>query len=87
MVIKGDSLKYLENLKIDMKKVFLSGIAGSIGVKYVGESDTLAGAFEYFTLSQSTYNCLRKDFQLASISTITKLTSKVKKVVLPFLVH
>ena len=51
MVIKGDSLKYLENLEIDMKKVFLSGIAGSIGVKYVGESDTLAGAFEYFTVT------------------------------------
>ena len=51
MVIKGDSLKYLENLEIDMKKVFLSGIAGSIGVKYVGESDTLAWAFEYFTVT------------------------------------
>ena len=39
---------------------------------------TLVRAFEYFVLSRSTYNCLRQDFVLLSISTLTKMTAKVK---------
>ena len=52
-----------------------------MGVTYVGKKrysiDTLVGTFEYFNLPQSTY--LRQDFQLASISTLTKMTCKRKQ--------
>ena len=42
---------------------------------------------EYYILSESTYTCPRQDFQLPRISTITKMTPKVKTVVQSFLVH
>ena len=63
MVILDDSLQYLENLEVDKKKVLLSGIVESMGVTFVGEKrysiDTLVQAFEYFVLSQSTFNNLK----------------------------
>ena len=79
-----DSLQYLGNLEAK-KKVLLSEIVKSMGVTYVGEKrysiDTLVRTFEFFVfvLSQSTYNHQRQDFQLPSISTITKVTSKRKQ--------
>ena len=81
-----DSLQYVEKLEVDKKKLLLSGIVESIVqtyVTYVGEKrysiDILVRTFEYFALSQSTYNHLRQDFQLPSISTMTKMTSKQKQ--------
>ena len=82
MVMIDDSLQYLGNLEAK-KKVLLSEIVQSMGVTYVGEKrysiDTLVRTFEYFVLSQSAYNHHRQDFQLPSISTITKVTSKRKQ--------
>ena len=50
-------------LKVDKKNALLSGIAESVGVTYVGEKrysiDTLVQTFEYFVMSQSTYNHLK----------------------------
>ena len=83
MVIKENSLQYLKDLEIDKKKVLLSGTVESMEVTYVGEKrcsiDTLLRIFEYFVLSQSTYVHPRQDFQLPSISKITKMTSKQKQ--------
>ena len=49
---------------------------------FVGEKnyslEMFIRAFEYFALSRATYNRLRRDFQLPSISTLTHITSKVK---------
>ena len=63
MVIIDDSLQYLENLEVDKKKALSSGIAESMWVAYFGEKRysivTLVQAFEYFVLSQSTYNHLK----------------------------
>ena len=42
--------------------------------------ETVIRAFEYFAMSRATYNCLKEDFQLPSITTLTRLTSKVKSV-------
>ena len=36
-------------------------------------------AFEYFATSRSLYNRLRVDYQLPSVSTLTRITSKVSK--------
>ena len=87
MVIKDDSLQYLENLEVTKKKVHLSGIVESVEVTCVGGKRYNIDSWVYYVLSQSTYNCLRQDFQLPSISTITKMISKVKTVVQSFLVH
>ena len=50
-------------LKVDKKNALLSGIVESMGVTYVGEKrysiDTLVQTFEYFVMSQSTYNHLK----------------------------
>ena len=40
----------------------------------------IARAFEYFATSRSLYTRLRDDFELTSISLLTKLTSKVGNV-------
>ena len=62
MVIIDDPLQYLENLEVDEKKVLSSGIVESLGVTHAGEKrynvDTLVQTFEYFVLSQWTYNHL-----------------------------
>ena len=51
-------------------------------ITYVGEKkysvEMFIRAFEYFALSRATYNRLRRDFQLPSISALTRITSKVK---------
>ena len=53
-------------------------------ILYVGEKkyeiETIVRAFEYFALSRTTYNRIREDFELPSIATLTRLTSKVKSV-------
>ena len=51
-------------------------------ITYVGEKkysvEMFIRAFECFALSRATYNRLRRDFQLPGISTLTRITSKVK---------
>ena len=66
MVVIDDSLQNLENLAVDKEKVLLNGIVESMGLTYVEEKrysiDRLALAFDYFVLTQSTYNHLKKRF-------------------------
>ena len=42
------------------------------------ELDTIVRAFQYFATSRATYNLLRNDYELPSVQTLTRLTSKVK---------
>ena len=42
--------------------------------------DIIIRAFEYFATSRTLYNRLRRDFQLPSITTLTRITSKVSKI-------
>ena len=54
-----------------------------MGLTYVGENkysdETIIRAFEYFALSRSAYNRLREEFELSSVRTITRITSRVNK--------
>ena len=77
-------MQYLDNLEVDKKKFLLCGIVESVKVTYVGEwiqYRYIGSGIEYYVLLQSTCNCLTQDFQLPSISTITRMISKVKTVV------
>ena len=53
-------------------------------VTYLGNKNnstkTIVRAFEYLSLSEEVHNCLRKDFELSRVHTLTRLTSKVKSV-------
>ena len=40
-------------------------------------TETIVRAFEYFAISRSLYERLREDYELPSISLLTKLTSKL----------
>ena len=42
------------------------------------KTETLIPAFKYFTLFRSAYSRMREDYELPSITTLTRLTSKVK---------
>ena len=59
-----DPLQYLENLEVDKEKVLSTGIVESMEHAYVDEKpysiDTLVWASDYFVLTQSTYNHLKK---------------------------
>ena len=43
------------------------------------ECTTIIRAFEYFATSRTLYNRLREDYELPSVKTLTRLTSKVNK--------
>ena len=48
-----------------------------VRIKY--SSDIIIHAFGYYATSQTLYNKLRDDFQLPSLPTLGKMTSKVSK--------
>ena len=52
--------------------------AAPIGTK-IYSTDIIVRAFEYFCTSRALYSKLRNDFKLPSIATLTRLTSKVRK--------
>ena len=52
--------------------------AKTFGTKIYGP-EIIIRAFEYFATSRSLYNRLRVDYQLPSVSTSTRITSKVSK--------
>ena len=52
--------------------------AKTFGTKINGP-EIIIRAFEYFATSRSLYNRLRVDYQLPSVSTLTRITSKVSK--------
>ena len=60
---------------------------GHICLKETMQYRFIGLGFEYYVLSQATYNSPRQDFQLPSISTVTIMTSKVKTDVQSFFVH
>ena len=78
-----ESLRYLNFLEVTRKKDVLHQQLSSMGLTYVGEKkysdETIIRAFEYFALSRSAYNRLRENFELPSVRTITRITSRVNK--------
>ena len=80
-----EAILFLNGLGMDQKKnVMHQQLKSTRDLTYVGEKkyefDTIVRAFEYFALSRTTYKRLREDFELPSIETLTRLTSKVKSV-------
>ena len=74
-------INYLKNLELDRKKTVLHEQCVNMNVKAVGtlkySKETIMRAFEYFACSRALYNRLREDYQLPSVSTLTRLSSKV----------
>ena len=76
-----EALTFLNSCELDNKKnVLLEQVAAMcpipVGSKKYG-METIVRAFEYFAVSRSLYSRLRDDYELPSIATLTRLTSKV----------
>ena len=73
-------IRYLKNMEIDNKKCVLqehlSAMAPTVGKKTYSQELVLR-VFQYFPTSRGLYNQLRIDYQLPSIKTLTRATSKV----------
>ena len=71
-------------MEIDNKKDVLRQQMNSMKACCVGEKkyelNTIIRAFEYFATSRATYKILRNDYELPSVQTLRRLTSKVKNV-------
>ena len=73
---------YLNSMAFDHKKnilsqQFLTMAPKIVGIKY--SSDIVICAFGYYATSWTLYNRLRDDFQLPSLATLGRMTSKVSK--------
>ena len=80
-----EALRFLDSLKTDKKKdVLMQQInamnrSNSINeLKYTPEM--IVQGFEYFAKSRSCYKLLRNDYELPSISALSRLTSKVSNI-------
>ena len=80
----SEMIQYLSELEMTNKKKilfnqhFMTDKKGGNEKLYSPEMTTRA--FEYFATSRPLYSWLQQDFQLPSIHTLTKITSKVGKV-------
>lgn len=78
----AEAIRFLNTKVIGHKvEILLEQVKSMNSLTYVGEkkysAETIARAFEYFAVSRSLYRRLREDYELPSISTLTKITSKV----------
>ena len=73
-------LRYVKSREREQKVNVLLNQLSVSGKKTVGKSiyppEMISRAFEYFCISRSLYDRLCKDFQLPSIRTLTRITSK-----------
>ena len=60
-----------------LSQQFLAMAPKMVGIKY--SSDIVIHAFGYYATSWTLYNRLRDDFQLPSLATLGRMTSKVSK--------
>ena len=77
-----EAVRYLFCLEIDQKKsVLLEQVTSMSSLIQVDDKKytpaVIVRAFEYFVISRSLYKRLREDFELPSIPTLTRITSKV----------
>ena len=79
-----EALRHLYAMEVDRKKMILLQQAECMGKHKQFEQkyspEVIVRAFEYFACSRSLYHRLREDFQLPSITTLKRITSKVSKV-------
>ena len=78
-----EAVRFLDNFSSSRKEDVLHEQAAAMGLKGVGErkysNATIVRAFGYFALSRTAYNRFRQDFELPSISTLTRMTSSAKR--------
>ena len=79
----NEILRYLNNFNISHKKKIVLEHLESMATRTVGKSvyttDIITRSFEYFATSRTLYRQLAKDYQLPSIRTLIRITSKVSK--------
>ena len=73
-----------KSIEVDNKKCVLQGhlsaMAPTVGKRMYSQELTVR-TFQYFATSRSLYNQLRIDYQLPSIKTLTRITSKVSALI------
>jgi hypothetical protein len=78
-----ENIRFLNCLELDDKKEIIQQQLQAMGTQHVGKplynSEIIIRAFQYFATSRSLYQRLRQDFQLPSVQTLTRITSKVAK--------
>lgn len=79
-----ENVRFLSSLELSDKKQIIQQQLQAMGTRKVGKPlytpDIMIRAFGYFATSRSLYHRLRVDFQLPSVQTLTRITSKVAKV-------
>ena len=65
----------------------MQAMRGNGGNKSLYSAEMLVRAFSYFVVSRSLYQKMRKDLQLPSIATLTRITSCAKKMLIKFDQH
>ena len=79
----AEAIRYLINVELSIKKQVIVESLSSMKVLSIGDtlysSNTIVRAFEYFSVSRALYKRIRNDYQLPSVSTLQKLTSKASK--------
>ena len=79
----AEAIRYLTNIELSIKKQVIVESLSSMKVLSIGDtlysSNTIVRAFEYFSVSRALYKQIRNDYQLPSVSTLQKLTSKASK--------
>ena len=81
----AEIVRFLDNLEFTHKKEIMKEEINAMSSKIeIGKKcytpDTIIRAFEYFATSRVLYNRIQKDYQLPSVRTLTRITSKVSKV-------
>ena len=78
-----EAVRFLKNFASSQKQNILHEQAATMGFKGIGERKysnvTIVRAFCYFALSRTACRRFFQDFELPSISTLTRLTSSAKK--------
>ena len=73
-------MRYFENMEIDNTTYVLQGHLSATEPTVIGKrmysQEVIAPAFRYFTTSRSLCNRSRIDYQLPSIKTLIRITSK-----------
>jgi hypothetical protein len=77
-----EAIRFLKVREVSHKVDILRQQLAATGVATVGHfkysTETIVRSFGYLATSRSAYSRLRQDYELPSISTLTRLTSKVK---------
>ena len=77
-------IRYLNCMEVDTKKKVVMQQLSAMAPREVGvklySPEMIIRAFEYFSMSRCLYHKLRDDFQLPSISTLTRITSKISNI-------